>query len=277
MAAVSGKDISFTYESESTVQQALSEVSLAIQQGELAAILGANGSGKSTLVKLLNALLPLQQGTLTVAGIDVREESRIWQLRRRCGMVFQNPDNQFVSSVVKEDIAFGLENYEVPRREIPEKVRTALQMVGMEGFEERAPHALSGGQKQRIALAGVLALDPDILILDEATAMLDPQGRREVLETVQRLHEKAHKTILMISHYIEEAIFADRVFLMKHGHILASGTPREILTDQKQMAAAGLVPPVPVRLYYDLHKRGIRLSHCPLTNEELVKEICRLR
>lgn len=217
----------------------------------------------------------MQKGKLTVADIDVRDEAEVWRLRRLCGMVFQNPDNQFVSSVVEEDIAFGLENYEVPRSEIAGKVRNALKLVGMEGFEKRAPHTLSGGQKQRIALAGVLALSPDIIIFDEVTAMLDPDGRHEIMSVIRRLHE-AGKTIVLISHYIEEAVYADRVYLMCCGKVLGSGTPRQILTDSDLLQKAGLVPPIPVRLYNDLQASGINLTVCPLTNEELADELCRL-
>ncbi|NLY88598.1 MAG: energy-coupling factor transporter ATPase [Firmicutes bacterium] len=270
---VEGKDICFSYDGSSL---ALQDVEVNIEKGEFLAILGCNGSGKSTLVKHFNALLPLQQGKLRVAQIDLGNEENIWLLRRLCGMVFQNPDNQFVASTVEADIAFGLENYEVPRAEIPERVRAALALVEMSGYEKRAPDALSGGQKQRVALAGVLALDPEIIIFDEATAMLDPRGRQEVLAIMDKLH-RAGKTILAITHYVEEAVAADKVILMHKGRILACGSPETILTDLDLMKEAELIPPLPVRLYYDLRQAGIYLENCPLTEEELVKELWQLR
>ena len=201
---IEGNAISYTYPADESVRAAagrqtraaLDGVSLSVEAGEFIVILGRNGSGKSTLARHFNALLKLQAGSLEVAGIDVRNEAEIWRLRRSCGMVFQNPDNQFVSTIVSEDIAFGLENYRVPREAIPGRVAEALEKVGMAGYEDRAPQQLSGGQKQRIALAGVLVLEPEILILDEVTSMLDPDGRREVLRTIQDLHE-AGKTIVM--------------------------------------------------------------------------------
>lgn len=272
---IEGRHISFSYEFDGCAVPALKDVSFHIKRGELVAVIGRNGCGKSTLVKHLNALLPLQKGELHVAGIDVRKEQDIWRLRRLCGMVFQNPDNQFVSDVVEEDIAFGLENYGTAENKIGEKVTDALRLVGMEGTERRSPHTLSGGQKQRVALAGILALRPDILVFDEATAMLDPKGRQEVLDIIRQLHEGG-STVIMITHYVEETVSADRILLMNDGAVLADGTPREVLTNRELMCRAGLVPPVPVRLYYDLKDAGIPLSRCPLTNKEFVDEICRL-
>ena len=272
---IHAEHLSFTY--EGSARPSLDDVSLHIRPGEFVAILGHNGCGKSTLAKHLNALLPLQSGKLTVAGIDVSRESEIWKLRQKVGMVFQNPDNQFVSTIVSEDVAFGLENYALSEAEIPQKVSEALAAVGMAGFEKRSTHMLSGGQKQRIALAGVLAMDPEILVFDEVTSMLDPSGRQEVLDTIWRLHRRHHRTVVMITHYVEEAVAADRVYLLHHGKITAEGTPREILTVPALLYAAGLTPPVPVRLYHDLAERGIQLPECPLTNEELVEELCRLQ
>jgi len=271
-----GIDISFSYDLDGCLAPALTEIGLNIDPGEMIVLLGQNGSGKSTLSKLFNALLPLQHGELSVAGINAGDESEVWRLRQVCGMVFQNPDNQFVSSVVEEDVAFGLENYEVARDLIQEKVSLALKSVGMEGYEKRSPQTLSGGQKQRIALAGVLALEPNIIIFDEVTAMLDPEGRREILQTIEKLHVETRKTIIMITHYVEEAVCADRVCLMHEGKIISSGTPREILTDVQLMQSAGLFPPIPARLYHDLKAAGVFLQSCPLTNEELVREVCRL-
>lgn len=271
---IEAENIIFSYASDGKRKRALRGLSFHVHRGEYAVILGHNGCGKSTLLRHLNALLPLQSGELTVAGIDASDPAEIWKLRRRVGMVFQNPDNQFVSSIVGEDVAFGLENYQVPRDEIPERVSAALRAVGMEGFEKRAPHTLSGGQKQRAALAGVLALEPKILLFDEVTSMLDPEGRAEVLGAMRRLHEDG-KTVVAVTHYIEEAVQADTVWLMHDGKMLAHGSPREMLTQPELLAQTGLEPPVPVRLYYDLLNAGFELPYCPLTNKEFVEELCR--
>lgn len=271
---IEAENIIFSYASDGKRKRALRGLSFHVHRGEYAVILGHNGCGKSTLLRHLNALLPLQSGSLTVAGIDASDPAEIWKLRRRVGMVFQNPDNQFVSSIVGEDVAFGLENYQVPRDEIPERVSAALRAVGMEGFEKRAPHTLSGGQKQRAALAGVLALEPEILLFDEVTSMLDPEGRAEVLGAMRRLHEDG-KTVVAVTHYIEEAVQADTVWLMHDGKMLAHGSPREMLTQPELLAQTGLEPPVPVRLYYDLRGAGLELPYCPLTNKEFAEELCR--
>ena len=276
MKAAYGSGISYRYDTEHSETPALRDIDLDIEAGTFIAILGQNGCGKSTLVKHLNALLPLQEGRLRVAEMDVSKEENIWELRRLCGMVFQNPDNQFVSSIIEEDIAFGLENYDFPEEEIPARVQDALALVDMAEYAQRPPHTLSGGQKQRIALAAVLAMEPDILIFDEATSMLDPKGRKELLTYIQKLHTMG-KTILLITHTIDEAIDADKILLMQAGSILAQGTPREILTDEALLQKTGLVPPVPVQLYHHLAENGIRLAHCPLTNEELLAELDALK
>ena len=274
MGIIDAVDLVFSYEYEGSQNRAIDGISLDIREGELVALLGRNGCGKTTLAKQINVLLQVQTGELTVAGLDAKAAVNIWKIRKDCGMVFQDPNNQFVSSVVEEDIAFGLENYDTPADEIPAKVREALAIVGMPGFEKRSPQMLSGGQKQRIAIAGVLAVEPDILIFDEATSMLDPEGREEVLATIRKLHEEEHKTILMISHYIEEAVFADRVVLLQAGKLLAEGTPREILTDTALLDQARLKPPQAVRAYHDLKDAGVTLPTPPLTNAELVEALC---
>lgn len=271
---IDAHDIRFSYDGPGG-RRSLNGAQLHVAPGEFVAVLGHNGCGKSTLVKHFNALLPLQHGTLTVDGMDAADPDNRWALRRKVGMVFQNPDNQFVSTIVGEDVAFGLENYGVPEAEIPARVAAALAAVDMVGYENRATHTLSGGQKQRVALAGVLALSPDILVFDEATAMLDPDGRQEVLHTIHRLHTQQHKTVVMITHYIEEAIGADRVYLIHNGKMIADGTAREMLTQPELLAAAGLTPPMPVQMYHDLKQAGITLARCPLTLEELAEELCR--
>lgn len=272
MSIIEGKNITYSYGYGGG--PALDEVSVSIQPGQLTAILGHNGGGKSTLAKHFNALLRIQQGELTIAGINAAAETEVWRLRRKVGMVFQNPDNQFVSSVVWEDVAFGLENYQVPRKEISAKVSAALKTVGLAGFENRAPYTLSGGQKQRLALAGVLALEPDILVFDEATAMLDPSGRREVMELILRLRG-CGKTVVSITHLVEEAVPADQVILVGGGHIIATGSPQEILTKPDLLRRVGLLPPLAVRMYHDLAERGFILPYCPLTSRELAEELCR--
>lgn len=268
-------NLTFSYDYAGAPSHALDEVSLSVKSGELVAILGHNGCGKSTLAKHLNALLPLQSGTLTVSGMDAAVPENQSELRRKIGMVFQNPDNQFVSTIIEEDVAFGLRNYDTPEEMIEAKVKKALHLVGMDGYEQRAPHSLSGGQKQRIALAGVLAMDPDILVFDEVTSMLDPIGSKEVLAVIKALHQR-EKTIVMITHDVEEALGADRVVLMRDGKILANGTPREILTDMDLLKQTRLKPPMTVQLYYELKAQGIELDECPLSNTELTEALLRL-
>lgn len=276
MSIIEAKNLSYSYEGEGSMAFSLDSVDYSMKAGEFIAILGHNGSGKSTLVKHFNALIPVQKGTLYVAGMDAQDAANIWDIRRECGMVFQNPDNQFVSSVVEEDIAFGLENYEIPFDQIAPRVDKALKLVDMKGFEKRSPQMLSGGQKQRIALAGVLAMSPDIIVFDESTAMLDTEGKREMMETIERLHRDEHKSIILITHLMEEAVCADRIYVMKEGKILAHGIPRRILTDTELLAEANLLPPLPVRIYDDLKRAGVELEQCPLTIEELADQLCRL-
>lgn len=269
------KNLMYSYYFAGSKHRSLDDISLTIKKGELVTVLGCNGCGKTTLVRHLNALLPVQNGELTVAGIDASDSKNIWELRSRCGMVFQNPDNQFVSTLIEEDLAFGPRNFGVDEEEVSDRVKDALSAVGMSGYEKHSPHMLSGGQKQRIAIAGVLAAKPDIMVFDEVTSMLDAQGREEVLSIIRRLHNDGH-TIIMISHYVEEAVFSDSVILMNKGRIAAKGSPESVLTDIDLLNSAGLTAPLPVRMYYDLEKRGIKLDKCPLTNEELVGELCRL-
>ena len=268
------QDVRFRYDPEQP-KYAVDGVSLDIRRGEFVAVLGANGCGKSTLAKHFNAILLPEAGTVLVEGMDTRNEDHLYDVRQKVGMVFQNPDNQIVATIVEEDVAFAPENLGVASQEIRQRVDDALRAVGMYDYRTYAPQLLSGGQKQRVALAGVLALSPDILVFDEATAMLDPDGRQEVLHTIHRLHTQQHKTVVMITHYIEEAIGADRVYLIHNGKMIADGTAREMLTQPELLAAAGLTPPMPVQMYHDLKQAGITLARCPLTLEELAEELCR--
>ena len=278
---IKGSRLGFSYFWDGESIPVFEQANIELKDGEWTAILGRNGCGKSTLVRLMNGLLPLQNGNLSVNGINAGNPANKWELCKICGMVFQNPDNQFVSSVLEEDIAFGLENAQVPEREVTSKVKAALELVGLEGYEKRSPSSLSGGQKQRAALAGVLALNPEILIFDEATSMLDPKGRREVLAEMKKLRD-CGKTVVMITHDVEEAVLADQVILMGRPNgqkdpntVLAQGSVREILTDSRLLIQAGLVPPMAVRMYEDLKLAGIELNRCPLTKEELAEALCR--
>lgn len=278
---IKGSRLGFSYFWDGESIPVFEQANIELKEGEWTAILGCNGCGKSTLVRLMNGLLPLQNGNLSVNGINAGNHANKWELCKICGMVFQNPDNQFVSSVLEEDIAFGLENAQVPEREVTSKVKAALELVGLEGYEKRSPSSLSGGQKQRAALAGVLALNPEILIFDEATSMLDPKGRREVLAEMKKLRD-CGKTVVMITHDVEEAVLADQVILMGRPNgqkdpntVLAQGSVREILTDSRLLIQAGIVPPMAVRMYEDLKLVGIELNRCPLTKEELAEALCR--
>ncbi len=278
---IKGSRLGFSYFWDGESIPVFEQANIELKEGEWTAILGCNGCGKSTLARLMNGLLPLQNGNLSVNGINAGNHANKWELCKICGMVFQNPDNQFVSSVLEEDIAFGLENAQVPEREVTSKVKAALELVGLEGYEKRSPSSLSGGQKQRAALAGVLALNPEILIFDEATSMLDPKGRREVLAEMKKLRD-CGKTVVMITHDVEEAVLADQVILMgcpngqkNPNTVLAQGSVREILTDSRLLIQVGIVPPMAVRMYEDLKLAGIELNRCPLTKEELAEALCR--
>lgn len=276
MGAVEGRNISHDYGFDDATKLTLDNITLSIREGEFVAILGHNGCGKSTLIRHFNGLIELQSGSLCVAGFDVADKTHLREIRRKIGLVFQNPENQFVSSIIEEDIAFGLENFETPENEISEKVSTALAQVGMQGFELKSPHLLSGGQKQRIALAGVLAMEPDIIVFDEATAMLDPEGRRDILTLIKDLHKKRGHTIIMVTHCVEEAVLADRVLLLNSGRLVAEGRPEVIFSNTELLLQTGLIPPLSVRLFNDLNAAGFALKKLPLTHESLVEELCRL-
>lgn len=249
--------------------RALDDVSLTIRRGEFVAIIGTNGSGKSTLAKHFNVLLQPTAGNVTVCGFDTLNDEHIWNIRQHVGMVFQNPDNQIVAAVVEEDVAFGPENLGVPSAEIRKRVDDALATVNMTEYAEHGPHLLSGGQKQRIAIAGVLAMKPDCIVLDEPTAMLDPKGRLEVLETIHRLNKEEGITIVIITHFMEEAVTADRVVVMKNGVKLQEGTPREIFTQVDTLKDLGLDVPVAAEVASKLIQKGVDIPNDIITNDEL--------
>lgn len=254
---------------------ALNGVSLDIYKGEFLAVIGANGSGKSTLARHLNALLLPTEGKCIVAGMDTADDKNLWNIRQHVGMVFQNPDNQIVAAIVEEDVAFGPENIGVPPAEIRIRVDNALAAVGMTEYAKHAPHLLSGGQKQRVAIAGVLALEPDCIVLDEPTAMLDPRGRIEIVNTVKRLNREKNITVVYITHYMEEAMQADRIIAMEHGVIKMQGKPEEIFTKVKELHALGLETPLAAQAASDLRQKGIKLADGIISNEELTEELCR--
>lgn len=249
--------------------RALDDVSLTIRRGEFVAIIGTNGSGKSTLAKHFNVLLQPTAGNVTVCGFDTLNDEHILNIRQHVGMVFQNPDNQIVAAVVEEDVAFGPENLGVPSAEIRKRVDDALAAVNMTEYAEHGPHLLSGGQKQRIAIAGVLAMKPDCIVLDEPTAMLDPKGRLEVLETIHRLNKEEGITIVIITHFMEEAVTADRVVVMKNGVKLQEGTPREIFTQVDTLKDLGLDVPVAAEVASKLIQKGVDIPNDIITNDEL--------
>jgi energy-coupling factor transport system ATP-binding protein len=261
------KDVSYQYDSQESY--ALRNISLEVHKGEWLAIVGHNGSGKSTLARLLNGLQFPKSGSIEVAGILLSEES-IWDIRRQLGMVFQNPDNQFVGTTVQDDVAFGLENNGVAVEVMEERVGDALRRVNMESFLDQEPHHLSGGQKQRVAIAGVLALRPSIIILDEATSMLDPRGRAEVIDTIMKLQEEANITVISITHDLEEAAKADRIIVMNKGEVYREGTPEEIFQLDEELLELGLDIPFPVKISKKLRENGVSIERHYLTEEELV-------
>ena len=257
-------------------KNAVDGVSMRVKRGEFLAILGHNGSGKSTLAKLFNALYVPTSGTVWVCGLDTRDDELVFDIRQHAGMVFQNPDNQIVATVVEEDVAFGLENNGVPPQEIRVRIDDALRAVNMSQYAKKAPHMLSGGQKQRVAIAGVLAMKPDVIILDESTAMLDPSGRREVMQTVHRLNREEGISVVIITHYMGEAAGADYVIVMDEGKIAMSGTPREVFTQVEKVRALGLDVPPMTDLANMLRSSGVDVRADVLTVEEMVEEVCRL-
>ena len=256
------------------VFRAIDRVDLDVQEGQFIAILGHNGSGKSTLAKHMNALLVPTEGTLWVDSINTSSEEDLWKVRQKAGMVFQNPDNQIIGTVVEEDVGFGPENMGVPTEDIWERVVKSLKAVGMLGFRDKSPNRLSGGQKQRVAIAGVVAMKPKCIILDEPTAMLDPNGRKDVLKTVRQLNRQEGVTVILITHYMEEVIYADNVFVMDGGHIVMKGAPREIFSQVEELQKYRLDVPQVTLLAHELRKAGVDLPEGILTIEELVNALC---
>ena len=283
MGIIKAEDLSYNYiklgEDEKTeeVSEAVRNVSIDIHAGEFVAILGHNGSGKSTLAKHMNALLLPTEGTIWIDGRDSRDEDALLAIRQTAGMVFQNPDNQIVAGVVEEDVGFGPENMGVPTEEIWERVDRSLEAVGMTAYRKSSPNRLSGGQKQRVAIAGVMAMEPKCIVLDEPTAMLDPGGRREVIRTVRELNRKKGITVILITHYMEEVIHADRIYVMDEGQVAMEGTPEEIFTQVERLKELRLDVPQVTELAYGLRKRGVPLSPCILAEDQLVKEILEVR
>lgn len=256
--------------------RAIDEVSLDIEPGQFIAILGHNGSGKSTLAKHMNALLVPSDGTMWVDGMDTKEDEHLWDVRQSAGMVFQNPDNQIIGTVVEEDVGFGPENLGVLTEEIWQRVEDSLKAVGMIEYRHHSPNKLSGGQKQRVAIAGVMAMRPKCIVLDEPTAMLDPNGRKEVLRSVMELRKREHITVILITHYMEEVVDADHVFVMDHGHVVMQGTPREIFSQVDTLKHYRLDVPQVTILADELRKRGLDIPAGVLKKEELVEILCRL-
>jgi energy-coupling factor transport system ATP-binding protein len=270
------KKLKYSYiNGEDDITLALGGVDIQIKKGEFVAVLGHNGSGKSTLAKLFNALYMPTDGDVIIDAINTKDEKRLWDIRKTCGMVFQNPDNQIVATLVEEDVAFGPENLGIESSEIRRRVDDALKTVGMTGYEKKAPHMLSGGQKQRVAIAGILAILPDVIVFDEPTAMLDPKGRSEVLKTIKKLHE-AGKTIIYITHYLEEVVDADKIIVLKDGMVIDAGIPEQIFSRYDMLKSAGLSVPRATKLQMLLEQNGLVFEKTIINQQQLVEELCQL-
>lgn len=276
---IKSEDLVFKYVNaeEQTEKVAINYVSMEVKKGEFLVILGHNGSGKSTMAKHMNALLLPSGGKMYVDGLDTSDIENLWEVRRRAGMVFQNPDNQLVATIVEEDVAFGPENLGVDPKEIRERVDDSLKAVGMYEYRKHAPHLLSGGQKQRIAIAGILAMRPKCIVLDEPTAMLDPSGRNEVMKTIKEVNKKFGITIILITHYMDEAAQADRIIVMDKGEKVMEGVPREIFSQVEKIKSIGLDVPQVTELAYELQKEGVDISTEILNIDEMVNALCQLK
>lgn len=283
MDMIKVEDLAFEYirrneEGEvESINRAIDGVSLDVRKGDFIAIIGANGSGKSTLAKHINAILYPSEGTVWVNGLSTSEEKNLWEIRRSAGMVFQNPDNQIIATVVEEDVGFGPENLGVPTNEIWERVEASLKAVGMLEYRSQSPNKLSGGQKQRVAIAGIMAMKPECIVLDEPTAMLDPEGRREVISTVHKLNQQEKITVILITHHMDEVINADKIFVMEHGKIVMQGTPREIFSRIPDIKKYRLDVPQATELAYELKMAGLDIPDGILSVSELVEALERLK
>ncbi|MGN1193497.1 MAG: energy-coupling factor transporter ATPase [Dorea sp.] len=283
MDMVQTKKLIFEYEKRDEdgnvigTSRAIDEVDIDVTEGQFIAILGHNGSGKSTLAKHINAILVPTEGTMWVDGRNTSDPNEIWNVRQTAGMVFQNPDNQIIGTVVEEDVGFGPENLGIPTQEIWQRVEESLKSVGMIEYRHHSPNKLSGGQKQRVAIAGVVAMEPKCIVLDEPTAMLDPVGRKEVLKTVQKLRKQKNVTVILITHYMEEVVDADKIFVMDHGRIVMEGTPKEIFSRVDELKSLRLDVPQVTILADELKKRGLPIPDGVLKKEELVEILCQLR
>ncbi len=269
-------NISFEYITEEDSFKAIDDLSLNIKEGEFLVIIGHNGSGKSTLSKNLNAILMPTKGNILIDGMDTREEDKLWDIRQTAGMVFQNPDNQIVATVVEEDVAFGPENLGIKPEEIRKRVDESLKSVGIYDLRDRQPHLLSGGQKQRVAIAGIIAMKPKCVIFDEATAMLDPSGRKEVMSTIKRLNKEENISVIHITHFMEEAVDADRVIVMEKGKKVLEGTPKQVFSKIDMLKKIGLDVPYMTELSKELNKEGLKIESDILTVDEMVMQLCQL-
>ena len=275
-AIVRVENLVYRYDDEIITKNAVDDVSFDIEAGEFVVIIGHNGSGKSTLAKHFNGIFYPTEGNVYINEMNTRDDSLIWKIRQNAGMVFQNPDNQIVATIVEEDVAFGPENLGVDKNVIRQRVDEALRLVNMTEFAKKQPHNLSGGQKQRVAIAGIIAMRPDCIIFDEPTAMLDPSGRKEVVDTILKLNKEEGKTVIHITHFMDEATNADRIIVMDEGKIKMQGKPREIFSKVEELNALGLDVPQMTELSYELNKEGINMRADILTVEEMVEELCQL-
>ena len=275
---IKAENLFFRYEDEQDSEKyALKNINMHIKEGEFVVIIGHNGSGKSTLSKLFNGIYLPTSGKILIDGLDTSDEELLWEIRKRAGMVFQNPDNQLVATIVEEDVAFGPENLGLPSEEIRKRVDEALETVKMSEYKRKPPHHLSGGQKQRVAIAGILAMKPRCIIFDEPTAMLDPSGRREVIQTIHHLNQSEKMTIVHVTHYMDEAVDADRIIVMDGGEIVLEGSPKVVFSQVDKLKKIGLDVPQVTLLSYELKKLGYNISDSNLTVDELVNNLCQLK
>ena len=281
MTMIQAKDVHYDYlqytedNEKPEVKHALKGIDLEVKKGQFIAVIGPNGCGKSTFAKHINALLIPSEGSVFVEQIDTKDQTRVWDIRQKAGMVFQNPDNQIIASVVEEDVAFGPENIGVPTEEICKRVDNALALTGMTAYREKSPNKLSGGQKQRVAIAGVMAMKPECIVLDEPTAMLDPEGRKEVMAAMKELNREQGVTIILITHYMEEIVDADMIFVLEDGRVSMSGRPEYIFTQVEELKRVGLDVPQVTELAHELRKAGVDIKEPILTAEEMAEALCR--